>query len=116
MRLGVIVMVVVACGGGSTSGNLTRDDMVEMLDVAPPLPEGSSWTTQDAIRKGSFDDLRRALEAAGSYQDVIEQLSDAGFELDLGQTWVSSGRSAEGGVVRFRDDAGAAKGFDAPST
>lgn len=109
----VVVMAAVACGGGSTSDSPTRDDIVEMLDVAPPLPEGASWTRQDGVRERSFDDLRRALEADGGYKDVIDQLRDAGIELDLARTWVSSGRSAQGVVVRFRDEAGADKGLDA---
>jgi hypothetical protein len=104
--IGFAVLAAGACGGSSASDNLTAEDVVRVLDAAPPLPEGWSWTADGALEQGSFEADRPDTE------DEAAQLAQAGLERKFQQAWVSSGNSAYGEAVLFRDEAGADTGFD----
>jgi hypothetical protein len=104
--IGFVVLAVAACGGNSGSENFTEEDVVQILTAAPPLPEGSSWTESGALERGSFEAERPDTE------DEVAELAQAGLERKFEQAWVSSGNSAYGEAVLFRDEAGAETGFD----
>ena len=112
--IGIVVMsAVAACGGSSGSENFTEEDVVQILDAAPPLPEGSSWTADGALDQLSFAEFRKEVEAERPGSKDIAQLAQAGFERRFHQAWASSGNSAVGAAVLFRDEAGADTGFEA---
>ena len=111
--IGIVVMSAVAACGGSGSETFTRDDFVAFLDVAPPMPEESSWTKDDGIEQLSLAKLRQFAEPGPAGERRIEALADAGFQHQNTQRWVASGRSAEGKAALFRDEAGADEGLDA---
>lgn len=110
----IIILAVAAagCGRDTSSDNFTQADLVALLDVAPPLPQGSSWMKDDGIQQLSLAKLRQFHESSPSASEV-EALAEAGYQRQFTQRWVASGRSAEGRAALFRDDAGADQGLDA---
>jgi hypothetical protein len=111
--IGIVLMSAVAACGGSGSESFTQDDLVALLDVAPPLPEGSSWMKDDGIEQLSLAKLRQVVGSSPEGTNKVDALAEAGFQRQFFQEWAASGRSAEVRAAVFRDEAGADEGLDA---
>jgi hypothetical protein len=109
-----VASVMLAACGGSGSGTFSHDDVLEILGVAPTVPEGSSWKRGEATQT-SFAELRQAISAdRPDLVPVVEALGRAGFERGYLQEWVLSAEAnttAETRASMFRDGAGAREAF-----
>jgi hypothetical protein len=110
--LGVLALTIAACGGGPAVENFTQRDVVQILNAAPPMPAGSSWTKEGGIEESTFAQLRRALKAQRGHENEIAALADAGLERVFEQGWISNGgASAEAHAALLPDAPGAEKAF-----
>src|SRR5262245_23697216 len=98
-------MSAVAACGGSGSESYTGDDIVALLDVAPPLPEGSLWTMDDGITQLSLEEMQRDVKSKPARKSAVDALADAGFRRWFIRTWVSSGAIGQVSAILFPDAA-----------